>query len=192
MACAARSGVLINPSRPGSSPRRPINSAYSSSVVNPPNPRAAGGLRTTAGCAMRSLSRIFKEIVLRLFHAYSFQISVNKVLREEAVNGDTQILCGRHLGTEALIAIQIHVIEAVNHVCFHTAVQVLQVANHSRHRMYWSANGNLDGVVMAMPVRIAAFAIERSILLLAVNLGIEAVRGTEHVSPRQISSHGSP
>jgi len=54
---------------------------------------------------MLSLSRIFEKIVPRLFHPHSFKISVNKVLREQVVNGYTKILCGGHLVREALIKI---------------------------------------------------------------------------------------
>jgi hypothetical protein len=38
---------------------------------------------------MLSLSRIFEEIVPRLFYPHSFQIGVDKVLREQVVNGYT-------------------------------------------------------------------------------------------------------
>jgi hypothetical protein len=54
---------------------------------------------------MLSLSRILEKIVPRLFHPHSFKISVNKVLREQVVNGYTKILGGGHLGREALIKI---------------------------------------------------------------------------------------
>jgi hypothetical protein len=105
IAFAVRSGVFTKPSRVGSSPNRVINSAYRSSEEYPLNPLPTGGLRTTAGCAMLSLSRIFEKIVPRLFHPHSFKISVNKVLREQVVNGYTKILCGGHLVREALIKI---------------------------------------------------------------------------------------
>jgi hypothetical protein len=54
---------------------------------------------------MLSLSRILEKIVPRLFHPHSFKICVNKVLREQVVNGYTKILGGGHLGREALIKI---------------------------------------------------------------------------------------
>ena len=54
---------------------------------------------------MLSPSRILEKIIPRLFHPHSFKISVNKVLREQVVNSDTEILGGGHFLREALIKI---------------------------------------------------------------------------------------
>ncbi|HTZ60428.1 MAG TPA: hypothetical protein VMB49_20100 [Acidobacteriaceae bacterium] len=121
---------------------------------------------------MLSLSRIFKKVVPRLFHPYSFQIRMNKMLREQVVNGDTQILGGGHLGREALIKVQIGVVKAIDHIFLYATIQVGQVANHAGNRIYLPTNRHLYHVVMPMPVGIAALAIHHPIFLLAEGLGV--------------------
>jgi hypothetical protein len=132
---------------------------------------------------MLPLSRIFKKIVPRLFHPHSFQISVNKVLREQVVNGDTQIFCGGHLGSELLIKVQIGVVKAVDHVGLHTTIQVSEVTNRTGHRIHLAADGYLDHVIVPVPVGITALAVDGSIFLLAIGVGVQTMRGAEDISP---------
>jgi hypothetical protein len=141
---------------------------------------------------MLSLSGIFKEVVPRFLHPHSFQVSVNKVLRKQVVNGDTQIFGGGHLVGEALIKIQIGVIKAVEHYFSHTTIQIGQIAHHPGYRINLAPDRNLHHVVVAMTMGIAALAVDLTVLLLAISLGVEAMRGAKTVSPGQIGPHASP
>jgi hypothetical protein len=133
---------------------------------------------------MLSLSCIFEEIVPRLFHPHSFKVSVNKVFREQFVNGDTEILGGGHFVGEALIEIQIGVIKTIDHPGLYTMIQVGEAADHPGHGIYLSANGYFHHIVMPVAVGVAAFAVDGTVLFLAVGLGKEAMRGTHDIPAR--------
>ena len=129
-------------------------------------------------------SRILEKIVPRLFHPHSFQISVNKVLREQVVNGYTEIFRGGHLISEALIKIQIRVVKPLDHVFLYATVQVGQVADHAGNRIHAAADRHLYYVVMPVAVGIAAFAVDCAIFFLTVNLRVQTMRGTEEIPAR--------
>jgi hypothetical protein len=129
-------------------------------------------------------SRILEKIVPRLFHPHSFKISVNKVLREQVVNGYAEIFRGGHLIREALIKIQVGVVKAVDHVLLYATVQVGQIANHPGNRIHAAADCHLYYIVMPVTVGIAAFAVDRAIFFLAVSLRVQTMRGTEEISSR--------
>jgi hypothetical protein len=133
---------------------------------------------------MLSLSCIFEKIVPRLFHPHSFQISVNKVLREQVVNGYTKILSGGHFLRKALINIQVGVVKTVDDVGLDTVIQVCPIADHPSHWIYLSSDRHFHDVVMTVAVRIAALAVDGAVLLLAVSLGVEAMRGTHDIPAR--------
>jgi hypothetical protein len=133
---------------------------------------------------MLSPSRILEKIIPRLFHPHSFKISVNKVLREQVVNGYTEILGGGHLTGEALIKIQIRVVKSLNHRVLHAAIQVGQVADHSGNRINLPAYRYLYDVVMAVAMGIAALSVHGAILFLVVSLGIQTMRGAYCISAR--------
>jgi hypothetical protein len=133
---------------------------------------------------MLSPSRILEKIIPRLFHPHSFKISVNKVLREQVVNGYTEIFRGGHLVREALVKIQIRVVKPVDHVFLYATVQVGQVADHSGNRINLPAYRYLYDVVMAVAMGIAALSVQGAILFLVVSLGIQPMRGAYYISAR--------
>jgi hypothetical protein len=100
------------------------------------------------------------------------------------VNGYTEILRGGHLAGEALIKIQIRVVKSINHRVLHAAIQVGQVANHSRNRINLPAYRYLNDVVMPVAVGIAALSVHGVILFLVVSLGIQTMRGAYYISAR--------
>jgi hypothetical protein len=73
-------------------------------------------------------------------------------------------------------------VKSVDHVTLDTIVQVSQVTDHSRNRIHLTSDGNLDYIVMPMTVGIAAFAVNSAILVLAIRLGVQTVRGAEDIS----------
>jgi hypothetical protein len=93
---------------------------------------------------------------------------------------------------EALIKVQIGVVKAVKHCLLHTTIQVSQVADHASDRIYLTAYRYLDNIVMAVAVGIAALAVDGPIFFLAILVRVQAVRCTEDIPARQISSHASP
>jgi hypothetical protein len=141
---------------------------------------------------MLSLSRILEKIVPRLLHPHSFKIGVNEVLREQFVNGYTEILGGGDGIRETLIKIQIGVIKAVEDLDFDAIIQVGQVADHSGNRIYLAPDRDFHHVIVAMAVRIAALPVDLTVLLLTVGLGVEPMRSAQGVPSRQVSPHGSP
>jgi hypothetical protein len=131
---------------------------------------------------MLSLSGIFEEIVGRFFHPHLFKVGVNKVLQEQVVNGDTQILCGGHLVGEVGIEVEIGVVKAIDHQFLNTAIQVGQVADHSGYRVYLAPDLYLYDVIVAVAVGIAALAVDFPVFLFAVGLGIETVGSAQNVT----------
>jgi hypothetical protein len=133
---------------------------------------------------MLSLSGILEKIVLGLFYPHSFQIRENKVLREQVVNGDTEILRGGHLVGEALITIQVGVIKAVDHAFSYARIQLGKIADHPGEWIHLPTYGHFDDVVVSVTIRISAFPVNRVILLRAVRVCIEAVGSAQSVSAR--------
>jgi hypothetical protein len=133
---------------------------------------------------MLSLSGILKKIVPRLLHPHSFQVSLDKVLRKQVVNGDTQIFGGGHLVGEALIKIQVGVIKAVEDDFAYATVEIGQVTDHAGHRIHLSADRNFQHIVVAVTMGIAALAVDFAVLVIAISLGEEAMRSAETVPSR--------
>jgi hypothetical protein len=141
---------------------------------------------------MLSLSRILEKIVPRLLHPHSFKIGVNEVLREQVMNGYTEILGGGDSIRETLIKIQVGVIKAVEDLDFDAIVQIGQVADHSGNRIHLAPHRDFHHVIVAMAVRIAALPVDLTVLLLTVGLGVEPMGSAQRVPSRKVGPHGSP
>jgi hypothetical protein len=76
---------------------------------------------------------------------------------------------------EALIKIQIRMIKPVDHRTLYATVHVRQVADHAGHWIYLATNCYLNNIVMSVTVRIAALAVDRPVLFLAVSLRVQAM-----------------
>jgi hypothetical protein len=75
-------------------------------------------------------------------------------------------------------------VKSVDNVTLDTVVEVSEVADHPGDRVHLAAYGHLDCVVMAVAMRIAALAVNGEVLLGAVSLGVQTVRGAKDVSSR--------
>jgi hypothetical protein len=84
------------------------------------------------------------------------------------------------------------VIKAVDHFALYATIQVSQVADHAGDWIYLAADCYLHNIIVAVAVRIAALAVKRPILFLAIFLRVQTMGGTEDISSRQVSSHASP
>ncbi len=55
-----------------------------------------------------------------------------------------------------------------------------------------SAHRHLERVIVSVPMRIVAFAVDRAILLFGQAVGVQPMRGGENVAPSEVRLHGSP
>ncbi len=75
------------------------------------------------------------------------------------VDLNAKIFGGRNFVREFLQRIQILIIVAGEHFPFDETIQVAEVADHAGFHVDLPADGDLDGVVVAVAVRIVAFAV---------------------------------
>jgi len=66
----------------------------------------------------------------------------------------------------------------------HAAIEVSQIADHSRDWIDLAAYRYLYDIVMAVAMGIAAFAIDGAILFLGIGIGVQAMRGAENIPSR--------
>src|SRR5262249_14452318 len=88
--------------------------------------------------------------------------------------------------------IQIAVVVLFKNFAVHEAIQIGKIANHSSIRSRRSAYRHLENVIMSMPERIVALAVNPAVLFLAHGFVMEAMRCREFVPTGEICPHSSP
>src|SRR4051794_31390811 len=93
------------------------------------------------------------------------------------INVHTEVLGGGYGLRKFRQQIQVLVIVARQYLLRHAAIEIDQVANHASTLIDLAANGYRQSVVVAMPVRIVAFAINLAVLGLGVGIIVQTMRG---------------
>ena len=83
----------------------------------------------------------------------------------------------------AQIGVQIPVIEILEHLLGHQPIQRWNVHHLPGRRIHRTGGGHIQHVVVPMPVRIVALAVQFAILLFGECAGMQAVRSREPVAP---------
>jgi hypothetical protein len=110
-------------------------------------------------------------------------------LFQNVIDRDTENLRGRHLAAKLVEGVEIGVIEAIKNLTPDTVVDVDEIANHSGLRIDLSAYGHFHKIIMAMTVRIVAFAVHFAVFCLAEIVAVEAMRCGEHISSCEVGLH---
>src|SRR5882672_11075449 len=117
------------------------------------------GLGTTNDLRLATLSCIFERVHHRLFNPYLLKMRFPGPTLQDFVNGDTQVFGSGHSFRKFLHQVQIPMIVALDDMLMYKPVEINQIADHSGLGVHLSANGDLDRVVVPVPVRIVALAI---------------------------------
>ncbi len=106
-------------------------------------------------------------------------------------NLDAEIFRGGHSLGEFLQRIQILEVVAGEHFPFDEAVEIDEVADHAGALVDRAADRDFEGVVVAVSVRIVAFAIGGAVLVVGHLCAVQAVRGGEEVAAGEMGFHDS-
>ena len=119
-------------------------------------------------------------------------MSAGEATLQNIVDHGAQVLRGGNSFGKLRKQIEVLAIKPFDDLRVHEAIQLDQVANHARTFIHRPADCDLQPVVMAVSVGIIAFAISGRVLRGRHAVAVQAVRGREPVTPRQIRLHASP
>ena len=131
---------------------------------------------------------VFKRVHHRLFQPHSFQMCLAEVSLQNVKNDGTKILRRRYGIGKFRLHIQIFQVEFGYNVLMDTLVQFDEAADHAIF-IDLAANCNFEDVVVPMPVRVIALAVNRPALRLRHLIAVQAVRGGEAVPAIEIGFH---
>src|ERR1700761_2554467 len=83
-------------------------------------------------------------------------------------------------------------IEALQDICSHSFIEFYQVDHHACVGINGAPRQHFDRIVMAMPVRVIAFAISHAIFFGREGVAMQTVARTQHVAPAEVGCHASP
>src|ERR1700693_5434093 len=105
------------------------------------------------------LSCVFKTVQSSFLDAYALQPGAGKPA-EAIENFDANIFLGWNiLAKFRNFFVQILMVERFNDFAFDKSVKIIQVRDHSRGLIHRAGDGHFHDVVMAVSVRIVAFAV---------------------------------
>src|SRR3954452_18248935 len=111
---------------------------------------------------------------------------------QNIVNGGAQVLgCGNQFG-ELGKRIEVLVIKDLEDFAFHEAVEVEEIADHTGLRLDVAADRDLESVVVAVSIRIVAFAVGDGVFRIGHAIAMQTMGGAEAISPCEIGLHSSP
>ena len=100
-----------------------------------------------------------------------------------------EIFGGRYKSGELLQCIQIRQVEAGKHFRCDESVEIDEITDHTSGVVDWAADRDLEGVVVAVSVRVIALAVSNAVFV-GRHLGaMQAVRGGEAVTAGEVSFH---
>jgi len=103
---------------------------------------------------------------------------------------DAEIFRGGHSLGEFFQRIQILEVVAREHFLFDETVEIDQIADHSGAGVEGAADADLEGVVVAVSVRVVAFAVGSMVFVGGHFRAMQAVRGGEAIAAREMGFHG--
>src|ERR1043165_9688446 len=81
---------------------------------------------------------------------------------------------------------------AVENVPLHRPIQVQEIADHARALIYLRADSHLHVIVVTVPIRIVALAIDGAVFLSREFIVMKPVRSRKQVTAGQVRFHASP
>ena len=106
--------------------------------------------------------------------------------RKDAVDLYGKVFRGRNQVAKNFQRVQVGRIEPVEQVCSRERIQIAQVADHSGFRVDGAAERDLDDVVVPVPVRIVALAVDGAIVVRGEGVRVQPVRRAEVIAAREV------
>jgi hypothetical protein len=128
------------------------------------------------------LLRNLEKVVAGLFHPHTFQLRIPETGRYDAVNLPAEIFRCGHQMLKCSQLIQILVVKPVYDLTVHKSINVGQIHDHTRRRVYGPAEGDFHNIVVAVTVRMIAFAVNLPVFCLAIGRSVQPVRGRQPVT----------
>src|SRR5229473_1619160 len=119
-------------------------------------------------------------------------MSIAEAALQNVVDGSAKVLGGRRSLAEFRARVQILKIEPIQNFALHEAVQIRHIANHAGGFIHSSAHGDLEPVIVSVPIRVIAFAIGERVLRIGHSVAVQTVRGRKHIAAGQVRLHASP
>jgi hypothetical protein len=123
------------------------------------------------------------------FESYPFKMRLLKAALQYFEDLDGEIFRGGHFLGEFLQGIQILQIVAGEHFPFDEAVEIDEVADHAGGGIDGAADGDFEGVVVTVSVRVVAFAVSGDVFFGGHVGAMQAVRGREAIAAGEVSFH---
>src|SRR3954470_20061997 len=142
--------------------------------------------------ARRYSAGILKRIVACLFDPYLFKMSVAEAALQQIEDNNCKVFSRRNNVAEFRRSIQILVVETLENLRLHMSVKIDKIAYHAGRRIDFSADRDLDRVIVAVPMWVIALPVDRSILLFAERIVVEAMRRGDPVPACEVGLHQSP
>src|SRR5215472_4888506 len=141
----------------------------------------------------------FKDVARRLADAYFFQLRplagkhFFPIPFEAAADFVAAVLRGRDdFGECGYFRVQVSVVEGFQHLAPYEAIQPVDIDGASADGIGGTARAHLDHVVVPVPKRVVALAVELLVLFLTQLIGVKAVAGGELVTSGYAEHARSP
>ena len=134
-------------------------------------------------------ARVLEGIHHGLFESHPFKMRQSEAALQYFEDLNREIFRGGHKLVKFLHRIQILQVIPREHFPFDDAVEIDQIADHARALVHRAADGHFERVIVAVPVRVVAFAIGGEILFGGHLGAVQAVRGGEMIAAGEMGFH---
>ncbi len=134
-------------------------------------------------------ARVLEGIHHGLFESHSIQMRQWEAALQFFEDLDGKIFRGGHKLAKFLHGIQVLQVITREHFPFDDAVEIHQIADHARGLVDRAADGHLERVIVAVPVRVVAFAVSGKIFFGGHVRTMQPVRRGEVVAASEMGFH---
>src|SRR5260370_5024546 len=138
------------------------------------------------------LAGVFEAVTASLLQAYTYQTCPGELL-QSLKNLNAEILRRRYPFAKSIhVFVQIHMIEWLDNLASHVTIEIGKIGNHPRGPINRSGYGNLHHVVVPMPIRVIALAVDSLVFGFIPLRAVQTMRSRQLVAPRQLQPHAAP
>src|SRR5579863_9363928 len=127
-------------------------------------------------------ARVLEGVHHGFFESYSFKMRLLEAALQYFVDLDREVFRGGYEFGEFLQGIQVLQVIAGEHFPFNKTVEIDEVADHAGAGVDRAADGDFEGVVVAVAVRVVALAVGGDVFLGGHLRAVQAVRRREVVA----------
>ena len=136
------------------------------------------------------LSTILERIHHSLFQSHFSEMRVREGALQYFEDPDAEILCSGHFFAEIFHRVQVLKVIAGEDFPFDAGVEIDEVADHAGGEVDRAADGDFEGIVVSVSVRVVALAVGGEVLSRGHFRAVEAMRGGEAIAAGEVSDHG--